>query len=80
MKKRNLFGFLCKKEEPVKKPVYGITPDQYCEAVEAIEAELGAAASRQRAGAKEPSAYMKGLLFALKVLRGYKFSIVGVEQ
>jgi hypothetical protein len=80
MKKRSLFGFLRKKEEPVKSPVYGLTASEYLDIQHALDAELGAAATRQRAGAKEPSAYMKGLLFAIKLLESANMHVVGVEQ
>lgn len=80
MKKRHLFGFLCKKEEPVTKPVYGITAAQYNCIKHALDAELGVAADRQRPGATEPSPYMKGLLFAIKLIADHKPGIVGVEQ
>lgn len=73
MKKRNLFGFLCKKEEPVKTPVKatvcGITAGEYSSIRIAIEGAYQAAAERQRPGAKEPSAYMKGLQTALELLK-----------
>lgn len=77
---KKLFGFLRKKEEPVKMPVYGITAGEYQTLCNEIEAELGAAAARQRPSTSEPSAYMKGLLFALKVLKAIKPRIVGVQQ
>lgn len=77
---KKLFGFLCKKEEPVKKPVYGINNAQYYGILNALEAELQNAADRQRPGAKEPSAYMKGLLFAIKLLEACTPSVMGVEQ
>ena len=71
MKKRNLFGFLCKKEEPVKTTVCGISAGEYCCIRQSIEAAYQAAAERQRPGAKEPSAYMKGLQTALDLLKVY---------
>lgn len=80
MKKRSLFGFLCKQEEPVKVFVYGITTGEYCKICSDIEEELNTASSRQRTGTKEPSAYMKGLQFALNLLKAVKPHIVGVEQ
>ena len=77
---KKLFGFLRKKEEPVKKSVYGITDPQYYGLLHAMEVELGTAAGRQRPGTAEPSPYMKGLLFAIKLLEACKPHIVGVEQ
>lgn len=69
MKKRNLFGFLCKKEEPERVHVYGISAGEYSSIKTAIEGAYQAAAERQRPGTKEPSAYMKGLLTALELLK-----------
>ena len=69
MKKRSLFGFLNKAQaEPERVHVYGISAAEYSDIQNALDAELGAAAARQRAGATEPSPYMKGLLYAIKLL------------
>lgn len=86
MKKRNLFGFLCKPEPapapapaPEKELVYGITAQEHYSIRCALECEYALAASRQRADAAAPSAYMKGLKFAIKLLEATMPHEVGVE-
>lgn len=71
MKKRNLFGFLHKKEEPVKATVCGISASEYYAIRSAIQSAYTTAEGRQRPDTKEPSAYMKGLQTALDLLKSY---------
>ena len=55
----------------VKAPVLGITAGEYICIQQSIENAYDAAAKRQKPGAKEPSAYMKGLQTALGLLHAY---------
>lgn len=80
MKKRHLFGFLSKKEEPERVHVYGISAGEYSSIKTAIENAYHAAAERQRPDTKEPSAYMKGLQTALELLKMYTPHSLEVQQ
>lgn len=57
--------------KPVKTVVLGITASEYLCIHQSIESAYKTAAKRQKPGAKEPSAYMKGLQTALDLLHAY---------
>lgn len=77
---KKLFSFRRKKERPEVATVYGITTGEYCRIERELDEELTRAASRQRPGASGPSAYMRGLLFAIDLLNSVKPHEVGVQK
>jgi hypothetical protein len=74
---KKLFG-LFSKPEP-KKPVEGITYNEWVAVFNAISREYEEARLRQFTKDAKPSAYMRGLSFALKALNKFKPHVVGVE-
>lgn len=84
MKKRKLFGFLCKKEQAMQVPVrvvVGITESDWVKTYNALVCEYNAAKLRQRRSDGKPSDYMRGLDFARKTLDSIRpYNISEVQQ
>lgn len=74
---KKFFG-LFSKPEP-KKPVEGITYNEWVNIYNVISHEYEMARMRQFSKDAKPSAYMRGLAFALKVMNKFKPHDLGVE-